>query len=143
MKRILYFVAILAVDCGLAGCEKKDCNGDLDGMWQLTEWKNSQGTVMATRESMIFYSFQLQMMNFKKLTEPSLNINSSFRYAADGIQVYDPVIYIGGGHDQIQEMSVLGPLGVPADGLMKIESLSPGELVLSSATQGVLKFRKY
>lgn len=143
MRRILFFTAILTFVWGFTGCDKKDCNGDLDGMWQLTEWRNPDGAVIATREDMIFYSFQLQMMNFKKLTEPSLNINSSFRNAGDGIQVYDPIIYIGNGHDQIQDMSVLKPVGVPADGQMKIEGLSSGELVLSSASEGVLKFRKY
>lgn len=143
MKRILYFIAILPFIMGISSCEKKDCNGDLDGMWQLLEWKDPEGVVVATKEDMIFYSVQLQMMNFKKLTPVELNYNSSFRRTDDGIQVYDPIKYIGGGHDQIMEMSVLEPVGVPADGIMRMEGLSSQELVLNSPTRGTLKFRKY
>jgi hypothetical protein len=112
-------------------------------MWQLVEWKDPEGTVVATKEDMIFYSVQLQMMNFKKLTPAELNYNSSFRKTDDGIQVYDPIRYIGGGHDQIMDMSVLNPVGVPADGIMKIEGLTSQDLILSSQAKGVLKFRKY
>lgn len=143
MKQILYFIVLLLFTSGIASCNKRDCNGDLDGMWQLVEWKDPEGTVVATKEDMIFYSVQLQMMNFKKLTPAELNYNSSFRKTDDGIQVYDPIRYIGGGHDQIMDMSVLNPVGVPADGIMKIEGLTSQDLILSSQAKGVLKFRKY
>ncbi len=143
MKQILYFIVLLLFTSGIASCNKRDCNGDLDGMWQLVEWKDPDGAVVATKEDMIFYSVQLQMMNFKKLTPAELNYNSSFRKTDDGIQVYDPIRYIGGGHDQIMDMSVLNPVGVPADGIMKIEGLTSQDLILSSQAKGVLKFRKY
>lgn len=143
MKKILYFIILLAFVAGITGCNKQDCNGDLDGMWQLVEWKDPKGAVIATGDDMIFYSVQLQMMNFKKLTPVELNCNASFIRTDEGIQVYNPVKYIGGGHDQIMEMSVLEPVGVPADGIMRIEGLSSQELVLSSPTKGTLNFRKY
>ena len=143
MKKILYFIVLLLFTSVIASCNKRDCNGDLDGMWQLVEWKDPEGVVVATKEDMIFYSVQLQMMNFKKLTPPEFNYNSSFRKLDDGIQVYDPIQYIGGGHDQIMDMSVLGPVGVPADGIIKIEGLTSQDLVLSSPSKGILKFRKY
>lgn len=143
MKKILYFIILLAFVAGITGCNKQDCNGDLDGMWQLVEWKDPEGTIVATGEDMIFYSVQLQMMNFKKLTPVGLNYNASFKRTDAGIQVYDPVKYIGGGHDQIMDMSVLASVGVPSDGIMKIEGLSSQELVLSSQAKGTLRFRKY
>ena len=50
----------------MTGCDKWDCNGDLDGMWQLTEWRDKNNVVKATKQDMIFYSFQLQMASFRK-----------------------------------------------------------------------------
>lgn len=143
MKKILYFIVLLLFTSVIASCNKRDCNGDLDGMWQLVEWTDPEGTVVATKDDMMFYSFQLQMMNFKKLTSVGLNYNSSFKRTDDDIQVYDPIMYIGGGHDQIMDMSVLEPVGIPADGILRIEGLTSQDLVLSSPSKGTLKFRKY
>ena len=103
----------------LAGCNKWDCNGDLDGMWQLTEWRDKDNKVKATKQNMIFYSFQLQMA------------------------IFDPIEYAGSGHDNILPMSVLAPFGVPADGIFHVQTLTGSTMMLTTNNQDVLTFRKY
>ena len=138
-------MAILPLVIAISSCEKKDCNGDLDGMWQLTEWTDAQGTVVATKEDMIFYGFQLQMMRFDRKTPPYLNCMSSFENMGDRIRIYRPVTIDSDnpGHDKVHEMSFLSPAGVPVDGMMDIDRLTSGELILSCPSTGVMKFRKY
>ncbi len=145
MKRILYFIAILPFIMGISSCEKKDCNGDLDGMWQLVEWTDPEGTVVATKDDMMFYSFQLQMMRFDRTAAPTFFCMSSFENQGDRIRVYRPITIDpeNSGHDKIYEMSYLAPVGVPEDGVMHIDRLTPDELILSCPSTGVLKFRKY
>ena len=48
MKKISTKICAICILCALCvACEMKwDKNGDLDGMWQLTEWRNTtKGTV--------------------------------------------------------------------------------------------------
>lgn len=145
MKNILYFIIFLTFIAGIASCSKQDCNGDLDGMWQLIEWKDSEGSVIATKADKIFYSFQLQMMRFDRKTTPGLYCLSSFEYQGDRIRIFRPITVDSEnlGHDRVHEMSYLSPVGVPSDGVMHIDRLSSTELVLSSTDTGVLQFRKY
>lgn len=145
MKNILYYIIFLTFTAGIFSCSKQDCNGDLDGMWQLTEWKDSQGSVVATKENMIFYSFQLQMMRFDRKTTPYLYCLSSFEYQGDRIRIFRPITIDSDnpGHDLVHEMSYLFPVGVPLDGVMHIERLTSRELILTCPSTGVMKFRKY
>lgn len=143
MKKLLNVFAIVMAVCLASSCDKTDCNGDLDGMWQMMLWTDSQGDTIATKDEMIFYSFQLQMMQLKRLSEPSLNLNAMFENKGNAIRVYNPQYYKGGGHDEILGMEVLQPVGVPHDGIMQIVSLSGGEMTLRSDEYGTLKFRKY
>ena len=39
----------------MASCDKWDCNGDLDGMWQLMEWRDKDDVVKAIKQDMIFF----------------------------------------------------------------------------------------
>lgn len=139
-----YFIILSVLLVVLTGCEKKwDRNGDLDGMWQLTEWRTGDGLVKATKQDMIFYSFQLEMASFRKQSEPAFFIRTSMRMTPEQVTIYDPIIYKGGGHDEIQPMSVLAVVGVPEDGILQVQTLTSGALVLRTSNQDVLTFRKY
>ena len=127
----------------VTGCNKWDCNGDLDGMWQLTEWRDAEGGVMATKESMIFYSFQLEMASFRKRSGNQLYIRSSMKTSPGKILIYDPIEYVGSGHDALLPMSVLSVVGVPEDGILYVEVLTGSTMVLKTNGQDVLTFRKY
>ena len=124
-------------------CDKMDCNGLLDGQWQMIEWKSANGEIIGDNEMQIYYSFQLQMMMFQKLSAPSTYVFSSFHNQQTSIRIYDPIKYKGDGHDLILSMDTLKQYGVPSDGLMKIDRLSNDTLVLSSNETGRLIFRKY
>ena len=138
------FLLLLFLLISFTGCEKKwDQNGDLDGMWQLVEWKDKDGKVKATKEDMIFYSFQLQMASFRKQSEPIFFIRTSMKMETELIRIYDPIIYKGNRHDEIQPMSILSAVGVPEDGIMRLQTLTGSKLVLRANNEDILTFRKY
>ncbi len=136
---MLAAMALLAT----TGCDKWDCNGDLDGMWQLTEWRDKEDAVKATKKDMIFYSFQLQMACFRKQNTDKFYVRSSMEASPQKIRIYNPINYIGNGHDEIQPMSVLLPVGVPEDGILWVEVLTGSTMVLKTNGQDVLTFRKF
>lgn len=128
----------------IASCDKWDCNGDLDGMWQMTEWRDKDGSVKATKQDMIFYSFQLQMACFRKQsTKNQFYIRTSLEVKPDQIRIYAPINYAGNGHDEVLPMSVLSPCGVPEDGILWIQTLNGSTMMLKTNSQDVLTFRKY
>ena len=128
----------------LFSCDKVDCNGHLDGQWQMIEWTSPNGELVGNNEMQIYYSFQLQMMGFQRLSATNNGRQrSSFDNQGSSIRIYDPIEYQGHGHDKILPMDVLSRYGVPSDGMMKIEHLSPQKMVLSSTEKGRLTFRKY
>jgi len=142
MKKWMIILPFLLL--ALTACDKKwDCNGDLDGMWQLVEWKDKSGEVKATKEDMIFYSFQLQMASFRKQSEPVFFIRTSMKMEPEHIRIYDPIIYKGNRHDEIQPMSILSVVGVPEDGILRIQTLTGSTMVLTTNGEELLTFRKY
>lgn len=136
---------LLALLLALAGCDKWDCNGDLDGMWQLTEWRDADGVVKATKEDMIFYSFQLQMACFRKQGSGQTfsYVRSSLKVSPEQVYIYDPIKYKSGGHDEILRMSALASYGVPEDGVFLIRVLTRSDMQLETNSQNILTFRKY
>ena len=133
----------MATLMAMTSCEKRDCNGDLDGMWQLLEWRDKDNVVKATKEDMIFYSFQLQMASFNKQSGKVSFIRTSLEVSPDKVRIYNPIEYVGKGHDEIQPMSVLSVFGVPEDGILWIQVLTNNTMELKTGNQDVLTFRKY
>lgn len=140
MKRGFYIIALLSLLMVVTGCDKRDCNGDLDGMWQMLEWRDKENVVKATKDDMIFYSFQLQMADFRKVDN---EIRTSLKVTPEQIIIYDPIIYKGNGHDEIRPMSELSVFGVPEDGIMWIQVLTGSRMELKTNNQDILIFRKY
>lgn len=134
----------MALLMSVTGCNKWDCNGDLDGMWQMTEWRDKDGTVKATKQNMIFHSFQLHMASFRKINGAGqLYYRTSLEVTPEQIHIYNPIIYAGYGHDSIVPMSVLAPFGVPEDGILWIQTLNNSSMVLKTNAQDILTFKKY
>ena len=143
MKTRYIIMMLVTAAMLLAGCNKWDCNGDLDGMWQLTEWRDKDNKVKATKQNMIFYSFQLQMASFRRQKGGRLYSRSSMKATPEQITIFDPIEYAGSGHDNILPMSVLAPFGVPADGIFHVKTLTGSTMMLTTNNQDVLTFRKY
>lgn len=144
MKRFCYLLISIFICVPLfVSCDKMDCNDGLDGQWQMYEWISPEGEMVGGKELEIYYSFQLQMMMFQKLSVSSGYLLSSFQNEQTKIRVYDPIKYKGNGHDDVLPMDTLSQYGVPLDGVMHVESLTSNKLVLSSSEAGRLSFRKY
>lgn len=143
MKGKLYILVLTAIMMAVTSCDKRDCNGDLDGMWQLTEWRDKNNVVKATKEDMIFYSFQLRMAAFRKLGDNHFFMRTMLEAAPERIRIYDPAEYVGDGHDEVQPMSVLSVVGVPEDGIFWVQTLTGSAMVLKTNGQDLLTFRKY
>lgn len=144
IKYIHRIIIVALMPLFFFSCDKMDCNGLLDGQWQMIEWKSANGEIIGDNEMQIYYSFQLQMMGFQRLSNTNNGRQrSSFENMGTSIRVYAPIEYGGDGHDKILPMDVLSRYGVPSDGIMKIEKLSTDTLVLSSHETGRLVFRRY
>ena len=143
MKKIIYILILFVATLTITSCDKWDCNGDLDGMWQLTEWRDNENNVKATKDDMIFYSFQLQMASFRKLSEENYYVSSMLEVGSEQIRIYNPAIYDGDGHDKLLPMSILSIVGVPEDGIFHIDVLTGSTMKLKTNTQETLVFRKY
>ena len=135
------FIAFISMSS--FSCDKVDCNGHLDGQWQMIEWTSPSGELVGNSEMQIYYSFQLQMMMFQKLSESLGQQRASFENQSSAIRIYDPIEYQGNGHDRILPMNVLSRYAVPSDGIMKIEHLTSQKMFLYSTEKGRLTFRKY
>ena len=107
-------MTLVAMLIAMTSCNKWDCNGDLDGMWQLTEWRDKDNAVKATKRDMIFYSFQLQMASFRKQSGERFFIRTSMAASPEQI-----------------------------DGIFQIQVLTGSTMVLKTSGQDVLTFRKY
>ena len=70
-------------------------------------------------------------------------IRTSMKASPEQILIYDPIEYAGNRHDKIQPMSVLSVVGVPEDGIMRVEVLTGSTMVLRTSNEDVLTFRKY
>ena len=141
-RRVHILFILVAAIMSMTSCDKWDCNGDLDGMWQLTEWRDKDNNVKATKEDMIFYSFQLQMASFRK-NGAEFYLRTSLEVTPEQIRIYNPIEYNGNGHDVIQPMSLLSVVGVPEDGIFKIQVLTGSNMELKTNTEETLVFRKY
>ena len=89
---ILSFILFLVLYL-VYSCDKVDCNDGLDGQWQMYEWVSPEGEVVGGKEMKMYYSFQLQMMMFQKLSVSSGYLLSSFQHLNTSILIYDPVKY--------------------------------------------------
>lgn len=146
MKKVSCIVVLVTTIIALTACNKWDCNGDLDGMWQLTEWRDKDDVVKATKQDMIFYCFQLQMACFRKQGDGVLSfpyVRTSLKVSPEQVYIYDPIKYKSAGHDEILPMSSLASYGVPEDGIFQIQVLTSSEMMLKTNSQDVLTFRKY
>ncbi len=135
MKTLLKTMILLYCALTLSSCDKIDDNGDLGGMWQLTEWKSiPDGTIMATKETAIYYSFQLDLMQLSRTTKHFA------RFSHKGDSLIIGKVYALPSEKEVTAAD-LATYGVPASGRFAIE-LSSSHMTLKS-NEAILKFRKY
>ncbi len=140
MKKFILTPILLLLT--LSACDnKRDHNGDLGGMWQLTEWRSPEGTTLATKADQIFYSVQLNLIRFRDYDDGTLGdyYLAYFRHTPDSLIVYRPVNYA---KDSLVSLQDLARYGVPANGRFHIDALN-GDMMILSSPSGTINFRKY
>lgn len=140
MKKFILTPILLLLT--LSACDnKRDHNGDLGGMWQLTEWRSPEGTTLATKADQIFYSVQLNLIRFRDYDDGTLGdyYLAYFRHTPDSLVVYRPVNYA---KDSLVSLHDLARYGVPANGRFHIDALN-GDMMILSSPSGTINFRKY
>ena len=140
MKKFILTPILLLLT--LSACDnKRDHNGDLSGMWQLTEWRSPEGTTLATKSDQIVYSVQLNLIRFRDYDDGTLGdyYLAYFRHTPDSLVVYRPVNYA---KDSLVSLHDLARYGVPANGRFHIDALN-GDMMILSSPSGTINFRKY
>lgn len=137
-----YIACVILSVVMLSACDnKRDHNGDFGGYWQMVEWRDNYDEVVATKEDRIFYSVQLNLMKFQKITDNYYDYYLSyFNRTKDSLIVYRPVKFA---NDSLVSLSDLARYGVPSDGRFHVDVLNEEHMQLSSPETGVLVFRKY
>ena len=139
MKKLLYIFITAAM---LTACEfHSSDNGDLDGFWQMTQMDTlSTGGSEDVRESLIFYSFEVDLMTAQRLNYDDVYFR--FSHTSDSLILYDPTD--GGRTDNaITDVSELQPMGINRlrEGFL-VEGLNSDNMILKSQELR-LYFRKY
>lgn len=137
MKHLIYIVALFAI---LACDNMRDTNGTLGGMWQLTEWRDGT-TVRATRDTAIYYSFQLQLMKIQSFRRTQDGFfHATFTHRGDSLLIGQ--VYQNKKGDHLVPLTMLQPYGVPQSGAFRVMRLTSDCLILTADEQ-TLTFRKY
>lgn len=148
MKKITCVIFLLVTLSVFTTCDKWDCNGNLDGMWQMTEWwqtRDGNQELIAVKDSQIYYSFQLSMVRFQRYHKDKYRmIQASFSLSVSQLKVYNPLGLAVNHHETFRDMKELSVFGVPESGIFRIEYLSSDRFVLvSEECKDSLIFRKY
>lgn len=139
-KHIYYILILVAVMFTTASCDKVDDNGDLGGMWQLTEWRAlPSGEVRATKTDAIFYSVQLNLMKFSIYNDMDTYHLARFSHRNDSLILGK--IYARPDEKEVPATE-LAKYGVPPSGAFAIDNLTSSSMTLRSDS-AVLTFRKY
>lgn len=132
----LYLFMIAAI---LASCDKLDKNGDLDGAWQLTSLQRTEdGTVMADKNSRIFYYFKLDLMELRQVNDTMYYL-ARFKHTGDSL-IIGPV-YQSPFDSLVVISEVDAKFGI-ADGHMHVNRLTSDDLELENK-QYKIQLRKF
>ena len=141
MRNTLSYTLLCALCLTLfTACDSKwDKNGDLDGMWQLTEWRDkATDQVVKTNDDSIYYCVQLNLIKFQRGSREQ-NYLSYFTYTDDSLFIGKTVAWPS---DRVSPLTELAKYGVPSNGKFHIDGLNSKHMVLSS-NDVILRFRKY
>lgn len=138
---VLLVFAVMAV-LAIVGCNRADMNGELDGNWQLLEWRdNASGNIVADNSSYLFYTVKLEMIQFHYKKSSARPYQAYFSYTGDSLLL--GLAYMNQANsDSAVSISALHPYGVDAHGTFRVCELNSRRLVLQN-TENTLVFRKY
>lgn len=155
----LLFVVLSAL-CGTTSCDKLPDNGDLDGMWQLMSVSSSDGETQNVKESQLYWSIRLRLVQYSSQRSMDSHIYySHFKKEGSILYLTDfckdaKYEHVDDDNEWIQpdEAEVLHQWGIYPEGdpssekkvmvIYHIDYLSSSKLILSNA-DGKLTFRKF
>lgn len=149
MRKNRLTILLCSILSFVTSCDKVDCNGDLDGMWQMTEWwqtHDGQQEPVTFSNGLIYYSFQLSMIRVQRNYDQTKNsmILASFRKIGNQLKIYNPLTPAVNQHESYRDMKELAEFGVPESGIFNITLLTADRMVLvSDEKKDSLIFRKY
>lgn len=142
--RIKSFLYIALMVFLFASCEfEMSDNGDLDGLWQMTEMQETGKEAVDMRETGITWGFNFKLLEIR---DKSMGYGYLCRFEhKDGhLRVYEPREQKHMEYDRlITDPVILNPLGLyTTDEDFQIEALTSSCMILVSEKTR-LKFRKY
>lgn len=142
MIRNIFLIAALVLT--ITSCEiEMSNNGDLDGLWQMTEMKIDDNPVKDMRNTGTVIGVQFRLMNIRNSVGGN-DLYCRFVHEGNTLRIYDFRIRIHDVSDlPVEDVSMLSEYGIfSLDETFKIETLSESYMVLRSS-RSLLKFRKY
>ena len=136
-----YLLSSILLISLISACDRKtNENGDLDGMWQLTEWRNkATNQVFKTQQDGIYYCVQLNLIKYQIGGLGTYYHFSYFTQTPDSLIIGRAFAWPG---DKECPLDELAPYGVPHNGRFHIDVLNADKMMLSGE-ESILQFRKY
>lgn len=144
-KTYFKFIVVLTlsfVTISQFSCDKLDKNGDLDGNWQLVEWRdNATDTVLTSFQKSLYYTVKLDLIQFLQIGDNNLPCISYFKHHGDSL-IITQAFQTKSNSDSLVTIDYLKKYGVSEDGKFIIKCLNKNNMILSNSNN-TLTFRKY
>ena len=135
----MYVILFVAAATIFSACKMGDENGDLDGMWQLTEWRDkATNQIVKSKDDSLYYSVQQKLIKFQHSGHATQYL-CTFTHTPDSLIIDKVTIWPD---DEIRPISELAPYGVPSNGKFHVDVLTGNRMELS-ADDRIILFRKY
>lgn len=144
---IIYCIVALLSLFLYTSCEnKRDDSGTLGGMWQLVEWRNTDGSLAYDNPSShIYYKIRNNILLLQELPgETDTYFLTYYHLEDDDLVINQPYTIVKDTElDTIPyTIDALRKYGIPGNGRLHIDVMSSDKMVLTGE-EGTLRFRKY
>ena len=148
LKHIYIYCIVALLSLFLySSCEnKRDDSGTLGGMWQLVEWRNSEGSLAYDKpDTKIYYKIRNNILMLQELPgETETYFLTYYHLDDDYLVINQPYTIVRDAElDTIPHtIEALHKYGIPSNGRLHIDVLESDKMVLTG-DKGTLRFRKY
>ena len=148
LKHIYIYCIVALLSLFLySSCEnKRDDSGTLGGMWQLVEWRNSDGSLAYDKPgTKIYYKIRNNILMLQELPgETETYFLTYYHLNDDYLVIKQPYTIVRDAElDTIPHtIEALHKYGIPSNGRLHIDVLESDKMVLTGE-EGTLRFRKY
>ena len=148
LKHIYIYCIVALLSLFLySSCEnKRDDSGTLGGMWQLVEWRNSDGSLAYDKpDTKIYYKIRNNILMLQELPgETETYFLTYYHLDDDYLVINQPYTIVRDAElDTIPHtIEALHKYGIPSNGRLHIDVLESDKMVLTGE-EGTLRFRKY